>query len=187
MAKEKPLTTGEAARSLHVTSMAVLKWIRAGKLNAYRVPGGHYRIEREEFLRFLKENQMPIPKELFPQEPPQILVVDDEPAIRESLQLILAQDGYEVAVAADGEEAVEAVRKRRYDLIFLDVLLPRVSGPEVFKVIRERDPKAMVVLITAYSDHPQALEALELGPAMLLRKPFRIQEIRDVVQIVFKE
>lgn len=187
MAKEKPLTTGEVARFLHVTSMAVLKWIRAGKLNAYRVPGGHYRIEREEFLRFLQENRIPLPQGLLPQGPPRILVVDDDLSVRDSLQLILARDGYEVESAADGEEALEAVRKKRYDLIFLDVLLPRVSGPQVFKAIRGMDPKAMVVLITAYSDHPQALEALELGPAMLLRKPFKIQEIRDVVKIVFKE
>lgn len=186
MAKEKPLTTGEVARCLHVTSMAVLKWIRSGKLKAYRVPGGHYRIEREEFLRFLHENRMPIPEELLPPEPLRILVVDDDPAIRESLQLILVQDGYEVALAADGEEAVEAVRQRRYDLIFLDVLLPKKSGPEVFKAIREMDPEALVVLITGYSDHPQALKTLELGPAMLLRKPFKIQEIRDVIRIVFK-
>ena len=60
MSDERPLSTGDVARLLHVTPVAVLRWIRAGKLTAYRVPGGHYRIARSEFRKFLTDNQIPI-------------------------------------------------------------------------------------------------------------------------------
>lgn len=187
MLKEKPLTTGNIARHLHVTPMAVLKWIRSGKLKAYRVRGGYHRIEREDFQRFLQENGLPIPEELQTRGPNRILVIDDDPAILESFQLVLSKKGYEVSLALDGKEALEELKKRSFDLVFLDVILPEIRGTEAFKAIREHDPKTLVVLITGYPYHEQATEALEYGPAMLMRKPFGVKDIEAVLEIVFKE
>jgi len=187
MARERPLTTGDIARMLHVTPMAVLKWIKAGKLKAYRVRGGHHRIERDEFQRFLQENEIPIPEELRASEPRRILVVDNDPSIREALQLCLSQRGYQVSPAPAGRAALKAVKQQSYDLVFLDVLLPGKSGPEVFQAIQALEPSLMVVLLTESPDHPQVLEALELGPAMLLCKPFGAQQIESVLDLVFKD
>jgi excisionase family DNA binding protein len=180
----RPLSTGEVARLLHVSAVAVLRWIRAGKLPAYRVPGGHYRIPRPEFQRFLADNQFPLT--LDAPRPRRVLVVDDEASVRDTFQAALEAKGYEVTVAKDGREALRIVRQDRFDLVFLDILLPSVAGGSVLRAIKRRDPEAVVVLITGYPDHDETLAALEFGPAMLLPKPFRLGDLDTVLKIVFK-
>lgn len=184
MSDERPLSTGEVARLLHVTPVAVLRWIRAGKLTAYRVPGGHYRIARSEFRKFLTDNQIPISIDTPP--PRRVLVVDDEAPVCEAFEATLAAKGYQVAVAADGREALRLIRRESFDLIFLDILLPTVGGASVLKTIKRRDPEAVVVLITGYPYHQETLAALEYGPAMLLPKPIRMEDIDAVLRILFK-
>lgn len=184
MTEEKPLSTGDIARLLHVTPVAVLHWIRAGKLPDYRVPGGHYRIARAEVRRFLADNQIPVTVDAL--QPKRILVVDDETTVREALEAALLAKGFEVLLAKDGREALRAIRQERFDLAFLDILLPTVSGASVLKAIKRRDPGAVVVLITGYPDHEETLAALEYGPAMLLRKPIKLEDIDTVLEIVFK-
>lgn len=185
MSDEKPLTTGHVARLLHVSPVAVLRWIRAGKLKGYRVPGGHYRIARAEFRKFLADNQIPVTLERL--RAPRVLVVDDEPAVREALAAALEVEGYAVTLAQDGREALRSLKRERFDLIFLDVLLPRIGGASVLKAIKRRDPEAVVVIITGYPRHDETLAALEFGPAMLLPKPIKLADIQAVLKIVFKE
>jgi excisionase family DNA binding protein len=184
MHEARPLSTGEVARLLHVTSVAVLRWIRAGKLPAYRVPRGRYRIPRPEFLRFLADNQIPLT--LDAPRPKRVLVVDDEAPVRESLQAALVVKGYEVVLAKDGREALRIVRQDDFDLVFLDVLLPSVPGGSVLRVIKRRSPETIVVLITGFPHHDETLAALEFGPAMLLPKPFKLGDLDTVLKIVFK-
>jgi excisionase family DNA binding protein len=182
---EKPLSTGEVARLLHVSAVAVLRWIRAGKLRAYRVPGGHYRITRAEFRKFLADNRIPVT--LDAPQPRRILVVDDEAAVREAFEAALRAKGFAVTLARDGREALRTIRQDRFDLIFLDVLLPRVGGASVLKAIKHRDPEAVVVLITGYPHHSETLAALDYGPAMLIPKPIKMADIDAILKIVWKE
>jgi len=128
-----------------------------------------------------------LPDELQKRGSNRILVIDDDPAILEAFQMVLSKKGHEVALALDGEKALKELKKSRFDLVFLDVILPEMSGPEVFKAIRDHDPKTLVVLITGYPHHEQVTEALEFGPAMLMRKPFGVKDIEAVLEIVFKE
>lgn len=181
---EKPLSTGAVARLLHVSPVAVLRWVRAGKLMAYRVPGGHYRIARAEFRKFLADNRIPVT--LDTPAPKRILVVDDEAPVREAFQAALKAKGYEVVLAEDGREARRILRLEHFDLIFLDVLLPTVGGASLLKAIKRQDPEAVVVLITGYPYHDDTLAALEHGPAMLLPKPIKLLDIDAVLKIVFK-
>lgn len=185
MSDEKPLSTGEVARLLHVTPVAVLLWIRAGKLKAARVPRGRYRIARAEFRKFLTDNQIPVT--LDAPAPRRVLVVDDEAPVREAFQAALEAKGYEVALADDGREALRLIKRELFDLIFLDILLPAVGGASVLKAIKRRDPEAVVVIITGFPHHDETLAALEYGPAMLLPKPIKIADIEAVLKIVFKE
>jgi excisionase family DNA binding protein len=182
---EKPLSTGEIGRLLHVTPVAVFHWIRGGKLKAYRVPGGRYRIARSEFRKFLADNHIPVT--LDASVPRRVLVVDDDPSVREALGAALQAKGYEVVLASDGREALRGIRQEPFDLIFLDILLPAVGGASVFKAIKRRDPEAVVVIITGYPHHEETLAALEYGPAMLLPKPIKIADIDAVLKIVFKK
>ena len=185
MSYKKPLSTGDVGRLLHVTTVGVLRWIRAGKLKAYRVPGGHYRIAREEFRKFLADNRIPVTLDAAP--PRRVLVVDDESVVRESLQMALEARGCAVVLADDGREALRSLRQDHFDLIFLDIILPDVGGDAVFQDIKRRDPEAVVVLITGYPDHEKTLAALEFGPAMLLPKPIKLEDIEAVLKIVFKD
>jgi excisionase family DNA binding protein len=182
---ERPLSTGEVARLLHVTPVAVLLWIRAGKLDASRVPGGRYRVARAEFRKFLTDNRLPVT--LDAPSPRRVLVVDDEAPVREALGAVLQAKGYAVVLASDGREALRSIRRERFDLIFLDMLLPSVGGASVLKAIKQRDREAVVIIITGYPHHAETLTALQHGPAMLLAKPIKLADIDAVLKIVFKE
>lgn len=184
MPDEKPLGTAEVARHLHVSQVAVLLWIRAEKLKASRVPGGRYRIARADFRRFLAENQLPAAPEDSPTK--RILVVDDEETVRDAFEAALTAAGHQVVLAADGRAALRWLRRERFDLVFLDILLPTMSGATLLKLIKRRDPAALVVLITGFPDHNETLAALECGPAMLLRKPIKLADIQVALEIVFK-
>ncbi|MBI4573668.1 MAG: response regulator [candidate division NC10 bacterium] len=185
MPQERPLSTGDIARLLHVTGVAVLRWIRAGKLTAYRIPGGRFRIARDEFRKFLADNKIPVTLDV--PSPRRVLVVDDDASVRDAFEAALRARGYEVELASDGRGALRQIRLDRFDLIFLDILLPSVAGASVLKALKRRDPEAVVVLITGYPYHDETLAALEYGPAMLLRKPIKLSDINAVLEIVFKE
>lgn len=184
MPDEKPLGTADVARLLHVTQVAVLLWIRAGKLKAARVPGGRYRIARSDFRKFLADNQLPV--SLDAPVAKRVLVVDDDAAVRQAFEVALETQGYEVVLAESGRQALRIIQREPFDLIFLDILLPKISGAAVIKAIKRRAPEVVVVLITGYPYHDETLAALEHGPAMLLPKPIKLTDIETVLKIVFK-
>jgi CheY-like chemotaxis protein len=79
-----------------------------------------------------------------------ILIVDDELIMRESLRGWLERDGYEVAAAASGEEALDMLKKTRFDILLVDIKMEGISGLEVLRQVKEGDPDVAVVMITAY-------------------------------------
>ncbi|MFQ5987538.1 MAG: response regulator, partial [Dehalococcoidia bacterium] len=98
----------------------------------------------------------------------------------------ITAQGYKVVSVGTGEEAVAEVGKRHFDLIFLDLVLPGITGVEALSRIKGKDKKAVVTIITGYGDDPIALEAMSLGPLFLIRKPFRIEDIVEVLSILVK-
>jgi excisionase family DNA binding protein len=181
----KPLTTWGVARILHVTPVTVFHWIRAGKLKAYRLPGGHFRVAPADLRQFLLDNRIPINFDAGV--PRRILVVDDEAVVLEAFDAVLAGKACEVVLASSGREALRELRRDRFDLIFLDLLLPDIGGSVVLRAIKRRDPEAVVVLVTGFPHHEEAIAALEYGPAMMLPKPIKLSDIESVLKIVFKE
>jgi len=115
-----------------------------------------------------------------------VLVVDDDAEVRDVLRDIVLGQGYHVVAAEDGETAIEEVSRQHFALIFLDLVLPGLSGVEILKAIKEKDRSAVVVIVTGYGDDPIALEAMSLGPMLLLRKPFQHSDIVEVLNIVIK-
>ncbi|MEJ5360031.1 MAG: sigma-54 dependent transcriptional regulator [Desulfobacterales bacterium] len=111
-----------------------------------------------------------------------ILVVDDELIMRESLARWLERDGHAVATAASGEEALAKCREARYDILLLDIKLEGMSGLEVLRRIKEEDPDAAVIMITAYGSIPTAIEAMKNGAADYLLKPFEPEELGVVIE-----
>jgi DNA-binding NtrC family response regulator len=162
-----------------------LGWIRAGKLKAYRVPGGRHRIARAEFKKFLADNQIPLT--LDPPPPRRVMVVDDDPAVRDAFEAALRAKRCEVVLASDGPEALASLQAGHFDLIFLDIFLPSHGRASLIGEVKRRDPEAVVVLITGFPHHEEAMASLKFGPAMLLPKPIKIADIDAVLKIVFEE
>jgi DNA-binding response OmpR family regulator len=110
-----------------------------------------------------------------------VLVVDDEGAIRYSVSKTLQRVGYNVNEAASGEEALDIMKKQRYDVVLTDIRMPGLTGVELLRKIKEIAPDAIVILMTGYASLGTAVEALRLGAHDYLIKPSSSQDIRQSV------
>ena len=116
-----------------------------------------------------------------------ILVVDDQFSDRETIKAILEDKGYRVATANDGTEAIEMVKSRHYDIIFLDVRLPDMNGVETFEQVKEIDPKAAVIMMTGYTEEDLVREAINEGAYTCIYKPFDMEKVIELVEKISKE
>lgn len=107
-----------------------------------------------------------------------ILVVDDEPTIRDMVRWCLEQDDHRVVVVGTGEEAVSLLQHESFDVVISDIIMPGIDGIEVLRRARVLAPRAAVILITAYATVETAVEALRRGAADYLLKPFRLEDLR---------
>jgi DNA-binding NtrC family response regulator len=101
-----------------------------------------------------------------------VLIIDDEAAIRESLQTLLELEGYEVETASDGDEGLARLADRPYDLVLLDFAMPERNGIEILQDIRERDSELTVIMITAYGTVENAVNAMQSGATNFIQKPW---------------
>jgi two-component system response regulator PilR (NtrC family) len=106
-----------------------------------------------------------------------ILVIDDEPIIREVLQDMLAREGYELTVVPDAETGLEVLERGEFDLVVLDLMLPGIGGFDTLKEIKRRDPDQVVVMITAYGSIETAVQAMRMGAHDYLTKPFKNEDV----------
>jgi DNA-binding NtrC family response regulator len=111
-----------------------------------------------------------------------VLIIDDEAAIRESLQMLLEDEGYEVGNAQDGEEGLGLLDTQAFDLVLLDFQLPDRNGLEILKDIRERDPEMAVIMITAYGTPENAVAAIQGGAANFIAKPWTNEKLQADVR-----
>jgi DNA-binding NtrC family response regulator len=107
---------------------------------------------------------------------PKVLVIDDELSIRESFSLIL-EDDYDVKLASSGEAALKILNESPADIIFLDIRMPGMNGIETLRKIKEQDPTAEVIMVTAINDVQKASEAVRLGAREYVVKPFEVDQI----------
>src|SRR5579863_8981487 len=101
-----------------------------------------------------------------------ILIIDDEAAIRESLETLLEFEGYSVDSADTGEQGLTRLGEHPFDLVLLDFALPDRNGLEVLEDIRDRDPQMAVIMITAYGTVDNAVRAIQKGAANFIQKPW---------------
>lgn len=114
-----------------------------------------------------------------------VLVVDDEKLIVKGIRFSLEQDGMEVDCAYDGEEALGMVREKDYDIILLDVMLPKLNGFEVCQQIRENS-SVPVVMLTAKGDDMDKILGLEYGADDYITKPFNILEVKARIKAIMR-
>jgi DNA-binding response OmpR family regulator len=119
--------------------------------------------------------------------PHKILIVDDEPNIVISLEFLMKKEGFEVAVAGDGEEALACVASFNPDLILLDVMMPKKSGFEVCEALRADPGRAglKIIMLTAKGRDTEMAKGLAIGADAYVTKPFSTKELVDTVKEMF--
>ena len=185
MIDETFLTTEEVLEYLQVNLRTVYRLIKAGKIPAVRV-GRQWRFRKRDIDAWL-DSQRPrggtraavaaTPARPAAATRPRVLVVDDEASIRDLLSKTLALAEYDVDVAADGRSALERLRLYPYDLLIADLRMPGMDGLTVIREAKRYRADLPVLIITGYSTESSAIEAVNLGVAGYLTKPFRVPQV----------
>jgi len=186
MIDETFLTTEEVLEYLQVNLRTVYRLIKAGKIPAVRV-GRQWRFRKRDIDAWL-DSQRPRgggarPAPAAPARPatgatrPRVLVVDDEASIRDLLSKTLALAEYDVDVAPDGRSALDRMRMYPYDLLIADLKMPGMDGLAVIREAKRYKADLPVIIITGFSTESSAIEAVNLGVAGYLTKPFRVPQV----------
>jgi two-component system response regulator PilR (NtrC family) len=107
-----------------------------------------------------------------------ILVVDDEPSMREMLRIVLRRDGYDVTLAQNGHEAIQQLQSGSFDMLLSDIRMPDMSGVDVLRTAKSLDPQISAFMMTAFASTDTAVEAMRLGALDYFTKPFNMDELR---------
>lgn len=192
MKRKSVFTTFETAKLCHVSPLSIINWVNAGRLPAFRTPGGHRRIRREDLVRFMRDNGIPLADELREGSGrPKILVVDDEASIREVLSehLTTRATTYEVLTAADGFEAGRLIATFRPDIVLLDLKMPGLDGFHVCRTIKA-DPETsntVVIAMTGYHTPETESRILECGAMRCFAKPVEPSALSGYIDSVFEQ
>lgn len=182
---KKAFTTFEVAEVCDVTPVTIQNWIDKGWLRAYRTPGGHRRVLREDLVSFLESRNMPT---IFAERsgPPKVLIVDDEVDITDLIRDVLLLDNshYEIEVAHDGFRAGVIYANSRPDVVILDLMLPGMDGFEVCRQIKQSSSgeDTVVIAVTGFADSERQSRILKLGASHFLQKPIDAAGLRDLVR-----
>ena len=189
MIDETFLTTEEVLEYLQVNLRTVYRLIKAGKIPAVRV-GRQWRFRKSDIDAWLDSQQtrpvrVPPPAAAEPTTAPgaaspgrrRVLVVDDEPGIRDLLSRTFALAEYDVDVAPDGLTALDRMRQTRYDLLIADLRMPVMDGISMIREAKRFKSDLPVIIITGYSTESAAIEAVNLGVSGYLTKPFRVPQV----------
>jgi excisionase family DNA binding protein len=186
MIDETFLTTEEVLEYLQVNLRTVYRLIKAGKIPAVRV-GRQWRFRKRDIDAWLdsqrprsgaKPAPAPASRSVATNATrPRVLVVDDEASIRDLLAKTLALAEYDVDVAPDGRSALERMRLYPYDLLIADLKMPGMDGLAVIREAKRYKADLPVIIITGFSTESSAIEAVNLGVAGYLTKPFRVPQV----------
>jgi excisionase family DNA binding protein len=172
------LTLGQAARYLGVAQSTIRKWSDQGRLPAFYTPGGHRRYRQRDLDAFVAgSSAAAAPQRSRPA--PLVLIVDDDPRIREFVRVNLEMDGFAVREAGNAEEGLAALEAEPPDLILLDVMMPKVDGWEMLQRVRERHGvDSIQVIMFSGQVNEDAMDQAEAGGAQaFVGKPFNPQDL----------
>ena len=169
------LTLGQAAKYLGVAQSTIRKWSDQGRVPAFYTPGGHRRYRRGDLDNFLERSG-----------PsggggPTVLIVDDDPKLREYVRVNLEMEGYSVKEAGSADEGLGVLDESTPDLVLLDVMMPEVDGWEMLRRVQERHGVGAipVIMFSGKVDEQAAEEATSRGVQAFIGKPFNPQELID--------
>lgn len=169
------LSCAAAAAYLGVHVETLRRVARRGEIPAFKI-GKDWRFRRDILLRWMGTHDVR-------RREPHVLLVDDDPEIRDLGRRLLEPEGYRVATAADGEEALGLVAQRAPDLVLLDLKMPGMGGVGFLRRFRQRHETIPAVLITGYPDSELLSQAMRYPPVVLMAKPLEPDQLLRCVRV----
>lgn len=167
------MTVKETAEYLRIPLPTVYYLVQRGQLPAIQI-GGRWRVKRDALDRDVLRNEE--------HGQPTVLVVDDEEAIQSMFKLFLKKQGFSRLVVGSGKEALSALSKQHFDLCFLDLQLPDITGDEIYAIAREKYPDLPIVIVTGYPDSHMLDSILRHGPVTVLKKPVQLEQLQQTLR-----
>jgi excisionase family DNA binding protein len=169
------LTVKETAKYLRIPLPTVYYLVQRGQLPAIQI-GGRWRIKKNALDKdVLKEDKSGQPT---------VLVVDDDESLQSLFKIFLKKIGFSRVVVGTVKEALAALDKQKFDLLFLDLKLPDGPADDVYDAAKEIDPELPIVVITGYPDSDMLDRILAKGPITVLKKPLQIEQLQQTVRIL---
>ena len=167
------MTVKETSQYLRIPLPTVYYLVQRGQLPAVQI-GGRWRIKRSLLARDVLKSEGA--------GQPTVLVVDDDAQLQTVFKQFLKKAGFGRIVVGTGAEAISCVERQRFDLVFLDLQLPDISGDEVYRRIKEMQPDLPVVIITGYPDSEMMSRILRNGAVMMIQKPIDFSQLNSTVK-----
>ncbi len=169
------LTVKETAKYLRIPLPTVYYLVQRGQLPAIQI-GGRWRIKKDALDKdVLKEDRSGQPT---------VLVVDDDESLQNLFKVFLKKIGFSRVVVGSVKDALAALEKQHFDLIFLDLKLPDGPADDVYEAAKDLDPDVPIVVITGYPDSAMLNRILAKGPVTVLKKPLKVQQLKQTVRIL---
>ncbi len=167
------MTVKETAEYLRIPLPTVYYLVQRGQLPAIQI-GGRWRVKKDALDRdVLREEE---------QGQPTVLVVDDDEAIQTMFKLFLKKAGFSRLVVGTGKDALAALEKQKFELCFLDLQLPDITGDEIYAVAKEKYPDLPIVIVTGYPDSDMMNNILKFGPVTMLKKPLKVEDLEGTLR-----
>ena len=173
MSSDPFLTTEEVLDYLQINVRTIYRMVKRGDIPAVRV-GRQWRFKKRDIDAFLAKQQAGTPGAPLRA---RVLVVDDESAARDLIATALSTHDYDVDTAEDGSAALERLRSTPYSLLITDLKMPGVDGLTVIRAARELSSTLPIIIVTGQSTEASAIEAVNLGVAGYLTKPFSMDRV----------
>jgi excisionase family DNA binding protein len=188
MGSDHLLTPAEVGELLQVNASSVKNWVNAGRIAAFRTPGGHRRIRVSDLMTFLTKHNMPIPPLLQSAALRRLLVVDDDPVHLRTIGRLFRQryqDQLQVVLTDNGIDALVLVGSFKPNLVVLDVFMPELDGLEVCRRLKANSETRDIQVIVASGHLTTEIEhnALRAGARLCLNKPLDLDAIVGVLGI----
>ena len=169
------LTVKETAKYLRIPLPTVYYLVQRGQLPAIQI-GGRWRIKKnaldKDILKEEKSGQ------------PTVLVVDDDESLQNLFKLFLKKIGFSRVVVGTVKEAIAALEKQKFDLVFLDLKLPDGPADDVYDFVKREQPDCPIIIITGYPDSEMLDRILAKGPITVLKKPPKTEQLQQTMRIL---
>jgi excisionase family DNA binding protein len=177
------LSSHEVAQLAGVSASTVLSWIDRGLLPAHRTPGGHRRVARDQLARFLRDNKMPMLRDL--DRTLRLMMIDDDPAFLRSTRRLIEHGlpGVQVETAEGAVDGLLKVGIWRPDVVLLDAFMPGMDGPEVCRRLRSSPETGHIVVVALTGQPSPAVTTafLDAGAVAMLTKPLDVEALRPAL------